>query len=151
MCSCIQNVLALRLFQKGFHLLISLLDSAKAPLPPPHPNDGEDAEPAGVVADRRGSPSGRPILHDVIVIGSAPPTRHFDVDTGPNLGNCVALPLFCFNVLIKKKTIDPIYIIRISCGRLLCRYPAWGCLAQQAVRFLGKVVATSHNHISPAG
>ncbi len=71
------NVLALRLFQKGFHLLISLLDFCKAP----HPTDGEDAEPAGVVADRRGSPSGRPVIYDVIVIGSAPPTRHFDVDT----------------------------------------------------------------------
>ncbi len=75
------NVLALRLFQKGFHLLISLLDSAKAPLPSIRPTDGEDAEPAGVVADRRGSPSGRPVIYDVIVIGSAPPTRHFDVDT----------------------------------------------------------------------
>ncbi len=122
MCSY-TNVLALRLFQKGFHLLISLLASCKAPVPTP--TDEEDAESAGVVADRRGSPSGRPVLYDVIVIGSALPTRHFDVDTAPNLGNCIALPLFCFNVLTKKETVDPIYIIRIICGRVLYRYPAW--------------------------
>jgi hypothetical protein len=69
------NVLALRLFQKGFHLLISLLDSCKAPHPP-HPTEGRMQSQLVLWLTGAAVLQVGPVLRDVIVIGSAPPTRY---------------------------------------------------------------------------